>query len=134
MNPEKKNLQTQRISNQEFERYKKQRKIPKECGLKTVSDDSLFAKTPQSMSRDPEIPLQAKALFGICHTFCPEKDLTKECVTTVALATLAKYSSKHPATVSRYLRILHNAGWITIIRRGVNRTNLIYLHEKRKRR
>jgi hypothetical protein len=134
MDSEKKNHRTSKYSTQDFELLKKQRKIPKEYGLETVSDDRFFGKTPQPLSRDPKIPLQAKGLFALCHTFCPEKDLTKECVTNVSLTTLAKYSSLHPTNVHRHLKILHDAGWASVIRRGQNKTNLIHLHGRKRRR
>jgi len=100
-----------------------------------TSNDPYFAQTPQSLLRSPKISPQAKGTFGLLHTFCcEEKDLQKQCVTYVSLETLEKHLDRHPTHVGRYLKELHEAGWITVVRRGVNLTNLIYLHAERKRR
>ena len=120
-------------SDRDFEQIRKQ-KIIKARGMQIVSDFPFYARIPQNLIRNPTVSIQARLTFGICHTFCREKILNEGSNTFASLETIGKMLGRHSTNVSRYLRELHNSGWITVLRRGLNKTNIIVLHEKQQRR
>ena len=120
-------------SDRDFEQIRKQ-KIIKARGMQIVSDFPFYARIPQNLIRNPTMTIQARITFGICHTFCREKILNEGSNTFASLETIGKMLGRHSTNVSRYLRELHNSGWITVLRRGLNKTNIIILHEKQQRR
>ena len=120
-------------SDRDFEQIRKQ-KIIKARGMQIVSDFPFYARIPQNLIRNPTVSIQARLTFGICHTFCREKILNEGSNTFASLETIGKMLGRHSTNVSRYLRELHNSGWITVLRRGLNKTNIIILHEKQQRR
>ena len=134
MNETTKNHKTSRFSKREFELLKKQRQIKGRKEIEIVYDGPFFAMTPQDLIRDPSVSIPARLTFGVCHTLCPEKTLDGKSNTFASLETLGKLLGRHPTNVSRYLRELHEAGWISILRRGLGMTNIIILHGTKQRR
>jgi len=102
--------------------------------IEIVSQLDYYAIIPQALIRDPNVSIPARLSFGLCHSFSKEKDLKKGSNSFLSLATLGKMLGRHPVNASRYLKELERAGWITIIHRGLTKTNIIILHARRRRR
>lgn len=88
----------------------------------------LFGQIPLKLLRDPKIRLQAKALFGILHTYTFHKQLMGNPELTISMATLCKDTGLTESNVRRWLYVLRNEGWIWIKRRGMTMTNKITLY------
>lgn len=93
----------------------------------------LFGQTPQALVRDPKIPAQAKALYSLYHTYCQTKELPDSPDTFVQQKTLAENMGWHYNSVYHYQKVLEETGWITVKHRGLNKSNLIILHGRRRR-
>ena len=94
-----------------------------------------FAQVPQALIRDPEIPHAAVRLYGIYHTYAQNtKDLRNRPSPFVSQKKIAKDMGIHRNRISYWTQYLHGKGWLTIKRRGWNRSNEIMLHGKRKMR
>jgi len=88
-----------------------------------------FVQTPQTLAFDPAIKLQLKAIYGILHGNGGEKRLNHYPLTFKS----QKRMAKEQAGISRkyfnqLVARLKEAGWVTIISRGLNRTAIIVLH------
>lgn len=93
-----------------------------------------FGQIPQDLIRDPDIPIPARLLYGVYHTYAKKKDLKKEDVWTyVSQKELAKVLGCCIQSVSDWTGILKETGWISVTRR-MNKSNLVYLHGKPERR
>lgn len=103
-------------------------------GYSVRTDYPLFAQTPQELMRDPNMPDAAVRLYGVYHTYAPNKDLRNRPDTFVSQATIAKDMGKGRDRVSYWTQYLHEKGWLTIKKRGQGNTNIIILHAKKKRR
>ena len=102
-------------------------------GMEIAQDWPLFGQTPQALVRDSKYPAQAKALYCLYHTYSAPKELSEKPDTFVSQKTLAQNMGWHYNNVSHYEKVLEEAGWITVKRRGFNQSNLIILHGRRKR-
>jgi biotin operon repressor len=111
---------------------KKAEKMKKESAVFT--DEVLYGKTPQALLRDPKLKPQAKALYGILHTYSQPKDLKSNPHTFVSQKKLAKDLGMSVRNVRRFLKELEDSGWTTTERKGLNMSNSITLHSKKKRR
>lgn len=98
-----------------------------------TQDWPLFSQTPQALVRNPKIPAQAKALFSQYHTYSAPKELSDEPNTFVSQKTVAKDMGWHVNSVYHYQKVLEEAGWITVKHRGLNKSNLIILHGRKRR-
>jgi len=49
-----------------------------------------YGQIPVELGKDPKIPAQPKALYGVMHSYSPEKELKNNVVVEVAKETLAK--------------------------------------------
>ena len=92
----------------------------------------LFGQIPLKLLRDPKIRLQAKALFGILHTYTYLKQLIGNPETTISLATLSKDAGLTESNIRIWLKQLRDSGWIEIKRRGMTMTNRITLYGRSK--
>jgi transposase-like protein len=92
----------------------------------------LFGQIPIKLLRDPNIRLQAKALFGILHTYTYPKQLIGNPETTISLATLSKDAGLTESNIRRWIKQLRDSGWIEIKRRGKTMTNRITLYGRSK--
>lgn len=90
----------------------------------------LFGQTPLNILRDPRITPQAKALYGLLHTYCFEKSLGYNPETKISLKTLAGDMGVSTVTVWKWLKELEKYKWIKIIRRGKKLTNKYRLYGK----
>lgn len=97
-------------------------------------DQPLFGQTPQELFRDPTIYFGAKALYGNLHTYKGQKSLKRRMFRSVTQEILARDFKVHKNTIARWLKILEEAGWITIIKGGWNRPNKIILHGRKKQK
>ena len=77
-----------------------------------------FAKLPTDLARNPDVSLSAKGLYGILRSFDGPRGAYP------SIAKLAELSGRKPRTVSRYLRELVDAKWISVERRGLGKTNV----------
>jgi len=103
-------------------------------GQIVVFDGILYGQIPQQLLRDPNIPHAAKVLYGIYHTFAREKKLKDEPQTFVSQKTVGSYMGLHPDRVGLHAHLLQTEGWLTVSRRGMMKSNIITLHEKRRKR
>ena len=107
---------------------------PRESGTVVYYDGPFFAQIPQELIRDPIIPHAAVRLWGIYHTYAQNtKDLKLNPLTFVSQETVAKDMGVHRNRVSYWTRYLEREGWLTVIRRGLNKSNVIILHGRRKK-
>ena len=88
-----------------------------------------FVQIPDELAFDPEIKLQLKTIYGILHGSGGEKRLNNHPFTFKS----QKRMAKEQAGISRkyfneLLAGLKEAGWITIIPRGLNKSAIIALH------
>jgi hypothetical protein len=91
-----------------------------------------FGQIPQQLLRDPEIQPAAKGLFGLLHTYSQHKSLLKKPTTFVSQARLAGDMGLHINTIGRILKHLKEKGWLSIKRRGLNKSNVYILHGRRR--
>jgi len=106
-------------------------------GVIVFVDRFYYAMIPQELIRDPNAPHAAVRLFGVYHTYAHRentKDLMKNPVTFASQERIAKDVGIHRTRVSFWTRYLEKEGWITVIRRGWNKSNIIILHGRKKRR
>ncbi len=92
----------------------------------------LFGQIPLKLLRNPKIRLQAKALFGILHTYTYYKQLIGNPELTISLATLSKDAGLTESNIRIWLKQLRDSGWIEIKRRGKTMTNRITLYGRSK--
>ena len=92
----------------------------------------LFGQVPNKLLLDPKIKLQAKALFGILHTYTYPKQLIGNPETTISLAALSKDAGLTESNIRIWLKKLRESGWIEIKRRGKTMPNRITLYGRSK--
>ena len=91
--------------------------------------DENFGKVPNNLSFDPTITLQAKGLYAIYHGRSKEKILKVGSFTFMSQKRIAKENAgKSAAYICQLTKELENTGWLTTIRRGLGKTNIIILH------
>lgn len=118
-----------------------QKELAKQSGRKSrrqetaiFYDGLYFAQTPQALIRNPNISHAAVRLYGIYHTYSQNKKLINQPSTFVSQERLASNMGASRVTIWKLTKILENEGWLIIKRRGLNMTNIIILHSRKKRR
>jgi len=90
-----------------------------------------FGQVPQELLRNPEIKLQSKAIYGILHTIAEEKNLIENPTIWKSGVSIAKdFAGVSKDTYKRCIVELKKYGWVTSIRRGLGKSNIILLHWK----
>lgn len=90
-----------------------------------------FGQIPQNLLRNPKILLQDKAMYGILHTIAKEKDLTEEPTIFQSGVSISRdFAGVNKDTFSRSINRLAEYGWVTNIRRGLGKANIIILNDK----
>jgi DNA-binding transcriptional ArsR family regulator len=92
-----------------------------------------YGQIPVELGKDPNIPAQAKALFGVMHSYSPEKQLKNNAVVEIAEETLAKVFGVHVDTIRQWLKILIEAGWMEKLRQGKMKPNMYVLYPMKKK-
>ncbi len=103
-------------------------------GYSVRTDYPHFAQIPQALIRDPNIPHAAIRLYGIYHSYTENKDLRNRPNPFVSQERVARNMGIGRDRVSYWTNFLKKEGWLTIRRRGLNKTNEIILHGRRRRR
>jgi hypothetical protein len=103
-------------------------------GFEIIHDEPYFGKIPQELLRAQTIRPAPKALFGLCHTYGRNKMLNQNPTRYVTQETLARDMGVTTRTIRTWIKELEEKGWVTVIRRGLNKPNIIILHGERKRR
>lgn len=98
------------------------------------SKNIFFAQVPTELLRNPKIPMQAKALFGVLHSHCREKDLRKGPRVVISQLDLAKSCGTSTVTIWKWLKCLEDLGWISVRRGGKGRPNEYTLIQRRRNR
>lgn len=94
----------------------------------------LFGQVPLALLRDPDVPAAAKALYGLIHSYCYEKNLLDSPYTHISTKTLAKDMGVSGTTICSWMKRLRQKGWVEVKMRGphmTNRTTLIYKRPSR---
>lgn len=90
-----------------------------------------FGQIPEELLRNPKIKLQPKAIYGILHTIAEEKSLTENPTIWMSGVSIAKkYAGVDRKIFERGIKKLAEYGWVTSIRRGLGKSNIILLHWK----
>ncbi|TET78645.1 MAG: hypothetical protein E3J41_04160 [Candidatus Cloacimonadota bacterium] len=87
-----------------------------------------YAQIPVELGKDPKIGGQAKALYGVMHSYSPEKQLKNNAVVEIAKETLAKDMGVGEDRVRIWLNELKEAGWIEKLRQGKMKPNMYVLY------
>jgi len=115
-------------------RAEMEKQAKKDKGSVVFTDEILYGKIPQALLRDRDVPAAARLLYGVLHTYSQPKKLESNPHTFVSQAHLAwdmGISIKH---LIHLLKVLTEAGWITIKRRGLNQSNIYYLHSRKRKK
>lgn len=89
----------------------------------------LFAQVPVLLLLDPKIQPQPKTLYAVYHSFCVTKQLDENPITFVSQRRIGiEYLGFTQQAISRWTKILEKEGWLSIIRQGQGRSNIIILH------
>ena len=106
-----------------------------QSGYSVRTDYPYFAQIPQALIRDAEIKHAAVRLYGIYHTYAQNtKDLRDKPSPFVSQERIARDMGIHRNRISYWTQYLHGKGWLTIKRKGWNRSNVVTLHGEKKRR
>lgn len=91
-----------------------------------------FAQIPVELLKDKKVSPQAKVLYGLYHSFAPQKVLDQYPNTFVGQGKIASdcLGCKRPY-VAKLTRELADTGWATVIPRGQGHTNIIILHKEK---
>jgi len=103
-------------------------------GIAIFTDEVFYGKAPTKFLRDPDIKLQAKGLYSVMHSYSQPKELMLNPKTFVSIGTLAKDTGLHRKNVGEWIKHLEEVGWITVKRRGMNKSNWYILHSKKRYR
>lgn len=92
-----------------------------------------YGKIPQKLLRDPEIEVGPKILWGLVHSYSPEKDLDGKTPSAfISHKTIAKDLGVSIPTIRRWIKKLKDNGWANVKRRGLGKTNIINLYSKKR--
>lgn len=91
-----------------------------------------YGQIPVELGKDPKIIGQAKALYGVMHSYSPEKELKNNVVVVIAKETLAKVMGVGENRVRIWLNELREAGWIEKLRQGKMKPNMYVLYPMKK--
>lgn len=99
-----------------------------------VFDGVLYGQVPQDLLRDPNIKLQAKAVYALLHSYSVPKALESKPQTFVSQKKIAANAGLSLNRLREWIKKLEETGWLSIRRRGLNKSNNYTLHAQRKRR
>ena len=91
-----------------------------------------YGQIPVELGKDPNICAQAKALYGVMHSYSPEKELKNNAVVEIAKETLAKDMGVSSEMIRIWLNALGEAGWIEKLRQGKMKPNMYVLYPMKK--
>lgn len=97
-----------------------------------VYDGPYFAMIPQALIRDPYIHSTAKALFALYHSYSQKKELGERVLAYVSQKTLAENLGVTTRTIISVTKTLEQKRWVSVHRRGLNESNIILLHGRKK--
>ena len=92
-----------------------------------------YGQIPVELGKDPKIPAQPKALYGVMHSYSPEKQLNNNGVVEIAKETLAKDMGVGEDIIRIWLNILIETGWIEKLRQGKMKPNMYVLYPVKKK-
>jgi DNA-binding transcriptional ArsR family regulator len=92
-----------------------------------------YGQIPVELGKDPKIPAQPKALYGVMHSYSPEKQLKNNGVVEIAKETLAKDMGVSTEMIRIWLNVLREAGWIEKLRQGKMKPNMYVLYPVKKK-
>lgn len=101
-------------------------------GVEIEIEGPYYSQIPVDLLRDPQIKFQAAGVYGLLHSYGWPKDLSSKPKTFVSQKTLAS-SGMSTDQLRKWIKVLEAAGWLTIQRRGLNRSNKYTLHAQRVR-
>jgi len=91
-----------------------------------------FAQIPSELIKNPKVSKAGRLLFGIYHSYSPQKDLKKNPNKIfVSQRSLAKDLGCQVRYIKDLQKELEREGWISVKRR---KTNFITLHSKPKKK
>ncbi len=94
-----------------------------------------YGQTPIDLLADPNIKPQLKVLYSAYHLHCPQKYLSSNPFTFVSQKRIGReYLGWSQQTVSYWTKKLAEEGWLTIIRLGQGKSNIIILHDRKGKR
>lgn len=94
----------------------------------TKSHPPYYAQIPVELGKSPKIPAQPKALYGLMHSYSPEKELKENPVVEIAKETLAKNMGVSTEMIRIWLNMLIETGWIQKLRQGKMQPNKYILY------
>jgi len=106
----------------------------KNQGIAIFTDEVFYGKAPTKFLRNPKIRLQAKGLYAVLHSYSQPKELMLNPKTFVSLKILSRDSGLDRTIIIHWIKVLEEAGWLTVQRRGKNMTNWYILHSKKRYR
>ncbi len=106
----------------------------KNQGIAIFTDEVFYGKAPTKFLRNPKIRLQAKGLYVVLHSYSQPKELMLNPKTFVSLKTLSRDTGLDRTRIIHWIKVLEEAGWLTVKRRGKNMTNWYILHSKKRYR
>lgn len=93
-------------------------------------DEPLFGKIPEPLLRDIKVSPQARFIYAVYHLHAHQKHI---CVGSYSFPSQERIASEYVGVSPRYLRKLiaelKSKGWITTIKLGLGRPNIIVLHK-----
>jgi len=106
----------------------------KNQGIAIFTDEVFYGKAPTKFLRNPKIRLQAKGLYAVLHSYSQPKELRLNPKTFVSLKTLSRDTGLDRTRIMHWIKVLEEACWLTVRRRGKNMTNWYILHSKKRYR
>lgn len=97
-------------------------------------DSVHFGMIPVELLRDPKIKPQAKAVYGLMHSYSQPKKLINKPQTFVSQQRLAEESGLSVDRIRYWQKVLEQKGWMKSLRRGLNKTNYYILYARKKKR
>jgi len=116
----------------ELKNVRRKLKIQEQREMAIFTDEPHYGKAPTKFLRDPRIPLQPKAIFSIMHTYANPKEFILNPKTFVSLKTLMKDTGMKRTQLIYWINFLEEQGWLTKKRRGMNMSNNITLHWRKR--
>ncbi len=92
-----------------------------------------YGQIPVELGKDSKISAQPKALYGVMHSYSPEKELKNNAVVEIAKETLAKDMGVSTEMIRIWLNMLIEAGWIEKLRQGKMKPNMYVLYPMKKK-
>ena len=87
-----------------------------------------YGQIPNSILRDPNISAQAKALFGLLHTYCFNKSLSRYPEVLLTQKTMSEEMGVSEVTIRSWIKELEKALCLEVIRQGYKKPNKYRLY------